>query len=400
MTSPNHDRIPYLPPLYRPGHQPGTVRIDPSWAYVPPVRPGFALNLDREETTDYRGILPADADERRRREFPIQNPNRYPSRLIEAALGERIAADLGVAPNQVLLGNGVMSVMTYLYEIYSTALGDIVVPTPGFWPAYTYAMQRARGIWMPLYVQDDRQARNPSFVFPVEAIREALSHGAGLCYLCNPNNPTGTLLPFDDVEALVREFPATLFILDEAYGPFAANLLNDEEFELRRGMKLVRDGCENLVVCRTFSKSYAMANLRIGYIVSHPANVLTVKAHMGPYDIDELSVAIAYYNYTEDAYMRDTVRAVVANKRLYEGMLDSLGVTHYGGYRNSILVTPLEIGQSYESRGIAVRSMVYQQGIPNPIAHTFRITIPSDARNMALLTEVTNAILLAGSARP
>jgi histidinol-phosphate aminotransferase len=358
------------------------------------------LNLDREETTDYRGIPPADADERRRREFPIQNPNRYPSRLIEAALGERIAADLGLAPANVLLGNGVMSIMTYLYEIYSTSLRDIVVPTPGFWPAYTYAMQRARGIWMPLYIQDDRQPRNPSFMFPVESIREALSHGAGLCYLCNPNNPTGTLLPPDDVESLVREFPATLFILDEAYGPFAANLLNDDEFELRNGVQLIRDGCGNLVVCRTFSKSYAIANLRIGYIVSHPANVLTVKAHMGPYDIDELSLAIAYYNYIGDAYMRDTVRAVVRNKRTYETLLDSLGATHYGGYRNSILVASLDIGQAYESRGIAVRSMVYQQGIPNPISHTFRITIPSDERNMELLTDVTKEILLMGSAHP
>ncbi|MGO9605084.1 MAG: aminotransferase class I/II-fold pyridoxal phosphate-dependent enzyme [Candidatus Binataceae bacterium] len=391
--SPDVEAIAYLPPLYHPEQEPGQLRIDPSWAYVPPVRPDFILNLDREETTTYGGITPAEADSRRRAEFPIQSPNRYPSRLIEATLGRRIAADLRLSEENVLLGNGIMNIMTYLYEAYSTPLGSVVVPSPSFWPAYTYAMQRGRGIWMPLYDHLKHDRLHPTFSFPVQPTRSALRNGPGICYLCNPNNPTGTLLQPDVIESLITEFPKVLFIVDEAYGPFAANQTDRDTFELPGSVNLIRQGYSNLVVARTFSKAYAMANFRVGYIISDRNNILTTRAYMGPYDMDELSVALAYYNYINDTYMRATVRDVVANKEVYQKLLESYGVPHYGGYRNSILVASLPLGEAYERHGIAVRSMIYQSAIPNPVAHTFRITIPADEENMHFLTEVTHQIL-------
>ena len=392
MTAPDQ-RIAYLGPLYQPGHVPGALRINPAWAYVPPVRQGFRLYLDREESTVYRGIAPADADRRRREQFPMQGSNRYPSRLIETALTARIAADLGVAAENLLIGNGIMSMLTYLYDIYSKPLGNVCVPTPGFWPAYTYAMQRARGIRMPLFDHDRRDPLHPRFDFPLEATRDALKQGADLCYLSNPNNPTGNLLAFDAIGELIAEFPQTLFVVDEAYGAFAANSKDGERFQLDDALRLIRQGCGNLVVARTFSKAYAMANFRVGYLVSHPANIMTVRSHMGSCDVDELSIAIAYYNYTEDGYMREIVRSVVRNKQVYEALLERHGIAHYGGYRNSILVAALDLGKAYEARGIAVRAMVYQKEIPNPVADCFRIAIPADDDNMALLLDATQDAL-------
>ena len=389
--------IAYLPPLYEPRHQPGTLQLNPQWAYVPPVRPHFMLNLDREETTSPPAVSLEEADRRRQLDFPIQRSNRYPSKLIERALVEQIAADLRLSDAHILVGNGIMNILTYIYDIYIRPADNVAVPTPGFWPAYTYALQRGRGIYMPLYLHDARDRLHPQFTFPIQRARECLATGAALCYLCNPNNPTGTLIPFEYIESLVTSFPKCLFIVDEAYGPFAANRCRPDLFELPEAVDLVRRGCLNLVVTRTFSKAYALANYRVGYIMSHPHNIATIKAHMGPYDMSEISLAMAYYNYRQPEHMQHTVKTVIRNMSAYEDFLEKHEIPHYGGYRNSLLVEGLHLGEAYEENGIAVRSMVYQPGIPNLVASTFRVTIPADEENFRFFIDVSQRVVASRS---
>ena len=387
------DAIGYAPPLYEPPHKPGVLKINPDWAYVPPVRPQFTLNLDREETTCLPAVSLEEADRRRQADFPIQRSNRYPSKLIERALVAELAADLGLSDAHVLVGNGIMNILTYIYDIYSRPGDHVTVPTPGFWPAYTYAFQRARGIFMPLYLHDQSDRLHPQFLFPADRTSECLAKGTAICYLCNPNNPTGTLIPFDAIESLVSDFPDCLFIVDEAYGPFAANRLDADRFELDAIVDMIRRGCRNLIVTRTFSKVYALANFRVGYIISHPANIATVKAHMGPYDMSEISLAMAHYNYLDSNYMKNVVRTVIENMAVYEHFLEEHDIPSYGGYRNSLLVEGLHFAEAYERSGIAVRAMVYQREIPNPIASTFRVTIPADVASFRFLMNVSQQIV-------
>jgi histidinol-phosphate/aromatic aminotransferase/cobyric acid decarboxylase-like protein len=388
------DTFAYLPPMYKSPHRPGGLKINPEWAYVPPVRPAFTLNLDREETTCLPAVSLAEADRRRQSDFPIQQSNRYPSKMIEHALLARLAGDVGLMDANVLVGNGIMNILTYIYEIYSRPGDAVTVPTPGFWPAYTYALQRARGIYMPLYVRDATDPIRPRFIFPADQTRACLERGAAICYLCNPNNPTGTLIPFDRIAGLVAAFPECLFVVDEAYGPFAAGRLEPERFELTDAVDLLKDGCPNLIVARTFSKVYALANLRVGYIMSHANNIATIKAHMGPYDMSEISLAMAFYNYLDGDYMKNVVRTVIRNMDAYVALLEENGIPNYGGYRNSLLVDGLHLGEAYERNGIAVRSMVYQPGIPNPIASTFRVTVPADENSFKFFMEVSRKIMV------
>jgi histidinol-phosphate aminotransferase len=382
-----------MPPRYSGRHIPGGLNVNPTWAYVPPVRPDFKLNLDREETTCLPAISPAEAERLRQCDFPIQASNRYPSKLVEQKLTQSIAEDVDLRPDEVLLGNGIMSILTYVYDVFSRPGDDVTVPTPGFWPAYTYAMQRGRGLQMPLFHPFRTSSLRPQFTFPFAEIERSLAQGSPICYLCNPNNPTGTLIPFSQIRMLVQGFPKTLFILDEAYGPFAAHALDSTQFELTEGLNLVRSGFKNVLVARTFSKAYALANYRIGYVMSCHENIASLRAHMGPYDMSEMSLAMALYNYLNPEYSRNAIAKVVSNKQIYEQLLESRGISQYGGFRNSILVENLALAAKYERHGIAVRSMLYQDGIPNLVGETFRITIPADDENFAFLIKTTEAIL-------
>jgi hypothetical protein len=78
---------------------------------------------------------------------------------------------------------------------------------------------------------------------------------------------------------------------------------------------------------------------------------------------------------------------------LYEKFLEGKGIPNYGGYRNSLLVEGLSLGEKYERNGIAVRAMIYQEGIPNPIKSTFRITMPADSENFSFLMSVSEEII-------
>ncbi|MBK7937979.1 MAG: aminotransferase class I/II-fold pyridoxal phosphate-dependent enzyme [Lewinellaceae bacterium] len=384
--------IPNIQPLFRSRHEPGTLHANPLWAYVPPVRPYFKLNLDREETTLPPAVSLEAADRYRKADFPIQESNRYPSKMIEKALVEEIAGELGVGTNNVLIGNGIMNIMTYIYDVYSAPGEMITVPTPGFWPAYTYAFQRGRGLYMPLFHIAKVDNTRYETSFPIDDMAKCLSEGSPICYICNPNNPTGALIPFDALQSLITTFPRTLFILDEAYGSYAANRINPDKYEMENGIELLKRGHQNIIIARTFSKVYALANHRIGYVLSAPGNIETLRAHMGPYDISEISLAMAYYNFRHKEFKKQVVQSVIRNMDEYIRFLEKYSVMHYGGYRNSLLVEDLKLAEEYENNGIAVRAMVYQDGIPNLVKNTFRITIPSDEQNFDFLMTVTKQI--------
>ena len=388
--------VAFLEPRYCSSHRPGACHINEAWAYVPPVRPGFRLNLDREETTSPPSVGVLEADQRRREEFPIQEEQRYPSKMIESALREQIAQRNRLSVDQVVLGNGLMSLMTYIYSIFAQQGDRVVVPTPGFWPAYTYALQRGIGISMPKFRMMGDQATANAFIFPFDETKASLS-GSRICYVCNPNNPTGTYVEPQAVRELVESSPDVLFVIDNAYGSFCARILSHEQggepsYHLDDSFGLIREGFENVLVGETFSKAYGLANHRVAYFCGHRNLVATLSAHMGPYDLSEINLSLAYYNYIDSAYVTRIVDAVVSNKVKFEEQLESCGISHFGGYRNSILVRGLDLAEAYEAQGIAVRSMVYQDGIPNAISDTFRITVPSDDRSFGVLEEVTATI--------
>lgn len=389
-------RIPFLAPRYSGSHGPGRLHVNPAWAYVPPVRPQFRLNLDREESTSRPGVCVAEADRRRREDFPIQDEQRYPSKLIEEALKAKIAENIGIAAEEIVVGNGLMSLMTYVYSVFAEPGDRVVVPTPGFWPAYTYALQRGIGISMPQFRLIDEEANPRTFEFPLEDTLSALD-GARICYLCNPSNPTGTYLEPELIRTLVGAAPDVVFIIDNAYGHFCARMLSSgpstpPAYFLDDSFELLLDGAKNILIGNTFSKAYGLANHRIGFFCGHRDLIATLAAHMGPYDLSEINLSLAYYNYVEDAFVSALVNTVVRNKQIFEEQLERSGVTHYGGYRNSVLVEGLDLGEAYESSSIAVRSMVYQEGIPNPIGQTFRIAIPSEQDGFDFLAEMTDKI--------
>jgi len=178
--------------------------------------------------------------------------NRYPDALEEEAR-EAIAKHHGVAAEQILLGCGSSEILQMADEAFSGLGKKVVTAEPTFEAVLAYAkVVRAEGLKVPL---------TRDFRHDLPAMAAACDASTGLVYVCNPNNPTATIVTGDEMAAFAAKVPASATILvDEAYHHFV------EDPRYRSSLDLIGKH-PNVLVARTFSKIYGMAGLRLGYAV-------------------------------------------------------------------------------------------------------------------------------------
>src|SRR5664280_2803639 len=191
-------------------------------------------------------------------------PNRYPDGL-EEEVRAAIAKHHGVAPERVVLGCGSSEVLRMADMAFSGPGKRVVAAEPTFEAVLMFAkVLHADGVKVPLTVD---------FRHNLPRMAEACDASTGLLYVCNPNNPTGTLVSGDEMAAFAARVPASVTILvDEAYHHFV------EDPRYRSSLELIAKH-PNVVVARTFSKIYGMAGLRLGYAVGSKETI----AAMAPY---------------------------------------------------------------------------------------------------------------------
>lgn len=187
---------------------------------------------------------------------------RYPDQA-EEELGEAIAHAHGVTGEQLLLGNGSSDILRLAAGAFATKGRTVVMADPSFEIIALHATRfGAEVVKVPL---------TATYAHDVERMAAA-AKGAGLIYVCNPNNPTATITPKKAARWLIDNVPETTTVLvDEAYHHYATG--SDYESVL----PLVKTK-PNLIVARTFSKVYALAGSRCGYAIAQPPMIETLRA--------------------------------------------------------------------------------------------------------------------------
>ena len=285
------------------------------------------------------------------RAFPEELIAVYPEYdgLREALIANLKATKEGLrhplAPEQVGVFNGVDAAIHAVIHAYG-APGDTLLTTS---PTFGYYAPCAG---MQGMVIEAVHHAMPGFVFPLDAIRSALSRQPKILMLCNPNNPTGTRLAADQVLALAASAPETLVVVDELYEAFTGDsVLPVVDFQTQA----------NVLVLRSLAKTAGLAGLRLGFAIGHPGVVDRVDRVTGPYDVNSLAVAAAFAALEDQAYTNQYVEEVLrARDWIVSEMTRSRVVFHCDG-GNYLLVWPQrpadEVEQSLRSQGILVRSM-------------------------------------------
>ena len=224
----------------------------------------------------------------------LQSVNRYPYSQHEE-LAERIAQHHGVKREQVLLGCGSTEILRMAATAFLRPGKRLIQANPTFEAMERYAQATgAEVVYLRLTAQ---------FAHDLQAMSGRLDENATLVYICNPNNPTGTLTARADLELFIKRLPAnTQILIDEAYHHYARESALYQSFIDRP----VDD--ERVIVTRTFSQVYGLAGLRLGYAVGAPKVLQSMRAHATEQSVNSV-VALAAMAALEDTdSLRDSVK--------------------------------------------------------------------------------------------
>jgi histidinol-phosphate aminotransferase len=224
-----------------------------------------------------------------------------------STLRDAIGAAFGLDPDRIVCGAGSDDLLNLLARAYLGDGDEAIYTTHGFlvYPIATMGTG-AKAVAVP----------ETKFTANVDAILKAVTPRTRIIFLANPNNPTGTYLPFDEVKRLHSGLPAhVLLVLDAAYAEYVQR--NDYE----SGIELVAT-TDNVVMTRTFSKIYGLAALRLGWMYG-PAHVVdAVNRIRGPFNVNAPAIAAGI------AAIRDTAhvdRARAHNSRWLAWLTEEIG---------------------------------------------------------------------------
>ncbi|MCK7548153.1 histidinol-phosphate transaminase [Marinobacter koreensis] len=259
---------------------------------------------------------------------------------LKRALSERY----GVTPDQITLGNGSNDVLEVIARCFADADAEVIYSQYAFavYPLVTQAIG-ARGVSVP--------ARD--WGHDLDAMANAVTDRTRLVFVANPNNPTGTVHTADAIEAFLERIPErVLVVLDEAYCEY---LTGDEYPD---GVRLL-SRFPNLIVCRTFSKAWGLAALRVGYSLSSPEIADILNRVRQPFNVDTVALSAATAVLGDEDYLTRSREVNAAGLiQLAEGF-DRLGLSYIPSVGNFIAVEVGEkAGQVYQSllsHGVIVR---------------------------------------------
>jgi histidinol-phosphate aminotransferase len=284
-------------------------------------------------------------------------------------LREAIGAAYGLNPERIVCGNGSDELLTLLAQTYLSPDDDAIITEHGFL-VYKIAILASGGT--PVIAPERNHAAD------VDAILERVTPRTRLVYLANPNNPTGTYVPYEEVKRLQASLPGNvLLVLDAAYAEYVRR--NDYS----SGVELAAEA-ENVVMTRTFSKIYGLANLRIGWAYGPAAIVDALNRTRGPFNVNGPAQAAGAAAVQDRAHLE---RAVAHNTEWLEWLtreITALGLSVTPSAGNFLLIhfpetsgrTAADADAHLRERGFVLRR-VSGYGFPNAL----RMSVGSEEAN-------------------
>jgi histidinol-phosphate aminotransferase len=269
--------------------------------------------------------------------------NRYPDGAARA-LKRKLAAHLGVEERFIVVGNGSNELLRICAEATLGPGDECVFAWPSFvvYPMVTQLMG-ATPVRVPLTSDEAHD---------LEGMAAAITPRTKLLFLCNPNNPTGTIYRRDAFEDFLERVPDhVLVVVDEAYFEYVA----DEGYP--NGLHYF-DGKRPLAVLRTFSKIYSLAGLRVGYGIMPEPMVEAVNKVRDPFDVNTVAQVAAYYSLDDQAEVARRRDENLRERTSLCAALDRLGVAWRVSETNFVWTHVEDASEVFDdllARGVIVR---------------------------------------------
>jgi histidinol-phosphate aminotransferase len=279
------------------------------------------------------------------------NLNWYPD-VNNTVLTNKIASYVGVNSDDVLYFPSSDSIHEYIIRAFIEPNDNLLIVGPTY-DNFRAVAETSGAIVNYFYLNND-------FSLDIDEFNICLKNNVPkICYLVNPNNPTGSFVSIENVKKITRQHPHTLFLIDEAYFEFIGQSISN--FAVRK---------KNLIVTRTFSKAFALASFRIGYVISNSLNIHILNKIRNSKNISTLSQVAAEAALDSIVYMESYVAEVSKSRDYFVAQLNTLSeIKIYPSCANFVFIkfysseTKYEIIRFLENYKIFVRDYGHVNGM-------------------------------------
>ena len=271
-------------------------------------------------------------------------------------LREEAAALYGCDVDEVIAGNGSDDILTMLFRVFLDA-GDVVVT-----PAPSYSLSNALSTLQDSTCKEIPMG--PGYTLPADLD----AHGAKVVFIVNPNAPTGVWHPLDSLRTFLAQ-TRSIVVIDEAYADFAG----------ASALPLLQD-FPHLIVVRTFSKSYALAGMRVGLGFAHRDVITQMMKVKDSYNLDRLAIVAGCAALQDQDWLQETVGMIVQTRTWMQQELATLGL-HVPPSQSNFVFPRIPDGRAgaifaeLEKRHILVR--YFRSG--DLVKDSLRVTVGTDA---------------------
>lgn len=283
-----------------------------------------------------------------------------------------LAEYVKVPEDQLMITNGSDQGIDLIFRAVAEPGAQAIIPAPSFAMFFQCAGLEDMEVISPFYTL--------SGGYPIKEVLSAVSAKTNLIVICTPNNPTGTTLSQSEILEIAKKAPQAAILVDECYFEYSGISVKDFVAEQ-----------ENIFITRTFSKTWGLSSLRLGYLISAAKNIEQLLKIRGPYDMNLLSIVAARAALEQPEYVKSYVKEVMQeSKPMLENYLRNKSITFWPSSANFLLLQvedPLKVVEELKKEEILVRP----RSGPN-IENTVRITLGLK-NDMRRLIQVLDRVL-------
>jgi histidinol-phosphate aminotransferase len=308
----------------------------------------------------------------------ITEAHRYPGTIendLRAKLAERIDPEFD--EDNIIVGNGSCDVLRMVCLAFLHGGGESIA-FPSTFPMYR--------IYTEMFGGDLVLVRAKDYAYDLPAMAERIGDRTRLIFVCNPNNPTGTMLTQQQIDDFVDRVPERVVVVfDEAYYHY----VEDEDYADVR--KYVKEG-RNVIITRTFSKIHGLAGLRVGYGIAKKEMIEYLQHARSPFHVGSVNLVGAAASLDDEEHIEKSRAKNAAGKRFLYEQFDRLDLPYISTHTNFILLTELKHDEQAMSEAFLRRGVIVRPGGGFGVPEAIRVTIGTREENERLVSALEDIL--------
>lgn len=280
------------------------------------------------------------------------------------ALRRKIAEKFDVQPGQLIFGNGSNELIEFIGHCLLKPGASAVMSQ--------YAFVVYKLVSLMFGAEPIEVPTKGGFTHDLRKMAKAIRPDTSVVFICNPNNPTGSMIKQTDIDAFMAKVPEdVLVVFDEAYYELCLKRMPDT-------MKYVREG-RNVIVLRTFSKAYGLAGLRLGYGIAKPEVIKALEKTRQPFNVNAMAQVAGIAALDDQAFVKRTLRTCRRGAKAISQFCRERGLEFVPPCANFILIKVgdgAKVFNGLQKLGVIVRPMA-----PYKLPEWIRVTFGTDAEN-------------------